>query len=62
MLYREFKGKVMIYMISRSSRSQMFFKKVVLLNFLKITGKHLCQSPFYNKVPFFNKALSLQLY
>ena len=28
----------------------MFFKKGVLRIFVKLTGKHLCQSPFFNKV------------
>ena len=28
----------------------MFCKKVVLKNFAKLTGKHLCQSLFLNKV------------
>ena len=28
----------------------MFCKKGVLRNFEKFTGKHLCQSPFFNKV------------
>ena len=28
-----------------------FVKKVFLKNFEKITGKHLCQSPFFGKVP-----------
>ena len=28
----------------------MFFKKGVLRNFAKFTGKHLCQSLFFNKV------------
>ena len=34
----------------RSSRSEVFCKKVVLRNFAKFTGKHLCQSLFFNKV------------
>ena len=29
---------------------EVFFKKDVLKNFAKFTGKHLCQSLFYNKV------------
>ena len=28
----------------------MFYKKGVLRNFAKFTGKHLCQSPSFNKV------------
>ena len=34
----------------RSSRPEVFCKKVVLRNFTKFTGKHLCQSIFFNKV------------
>ena len=34
----------------RSSRSEVFCKKVVLRNFKKFTGKHLCQSLFLNKL------------
>ena len=34
----------------RSSRSQMFFKKGILKNFVIFTGKHLCWSLFFNKV------------
>ena len=34
----------------RSSRPEMFCKKGVLRNFTKFTGKHLCQSLFFNKV------------
>ena len=37
-------------MSSRSSRPEVFYKKVVLRNFSKLTRKHLCQSPFFNKV------------
>ena len=36
----------------------MFYKKGVLKNFAKLTGKHLCQSLFFNKVA----VLGLQLY
>ena len=34
----------------RSSRPEVFCKKGVLRNFTKFTGKHLCQSFFFNKV------------
>ena len=34
----------------RSSRPGVFRKKGVLKNFTKFTGKHLCQSLFFNKV------------
>ena len=36
----------------------MFNKKGVLIDFAKFTGKHLCQSLFFNKVV----GLGLQLY
>ena len=36
--------------LSRSSRPEVFRKKNVLMNFAKFTGKHLCQSLFFNKV------------
>ena len=34
----------------RSSDSEVFYKKGVLRNFAKFTGKHLCQRLFFNKV------------
>ena len=34
----------------RSSHQRCSVKKVILRNFAKFTGKHLCQSPFLNKV------------
>ena len=34
----------------RSSRPEVFCKKVVLRNFTKWKGKHVCQSLFFNKV------------
>ena len=34
----------------------MFYKKGVLKNFAKFTGKHPCQSLFFNKVAIFNKS------
>ena len=33
----------------RSSRPEVFYKKDVLENFAKFTGKHLCQSLFLNR-------------
>ena len=36
--------------IYRSSHRRCFMKKGVLENFAKFTGKHLCQSLFFNKV------------
>ena len=35
---------------SRSSRQEVFFKKGILRNFAKFTGKRLCQSLFFDKV------------
>ena len=35
---------------SRSCRPEVFCKKGVLRNFVKFTGKHLCQSFFLNKI------------
>ena len=46
--------QILLYLIfktCRSSRSKVFCKKGVLTNFAKFTGKHLCQSLFFNKVP-----------
>ena len=42
---------------NRSSRPGVFCGKGVLRNFTKVTGKHLCQSLFFNKVAslFFNR-------
>ena len=34
----------------RSSHPEVFCKKCILKNFPKLTGKHLCQSLFFNKV------------
>ena len=36
--------------LERNSRPQVLCKKGVLRNFGKFTGKHLCQSLFFNKV------------
>ena len=36
--------------LCRSSRPEVFCKKGVLRNFSRFTGKHLCQSLFFNKV------------
>ena len=38
------------YLIFRSSRPYVFCKNGVLRNFAKFTGKHLCQSLYFNKV------------
>ena len=39
-----------IHLTLRSSRPEVFCKKLILRNFAKFTGKHLCQSLFFNKV------------
>ena len=38
------------FSISRNSRPEVFCKNDVLRNSEKVTGKHLCQSLFFNKV------------
>ena len=43
------KNKLQLQMV-RSRRPEVFYKKGVLRNFAKFTGKHLCQSLFFNKV------------
>ena len=35
----------------KSSRPEVFCRKGVLRNFVKLTGKRLCQNLFFNKVP-----------
>ena len=40
--------------INRRSRPEVFCKKVVLRNYAKLTGKHLCQGLFFNKVAGFS--------
>ena len=49
---------VKLHKKNRSSRPEVFCEKVVLRNFAKFTGKHLCQILFFNKVAGFG----LQLY
>ena len=41
-------GSTKKYLTTRSSRPDVFCKKGVLRNFAKFTGKHLCQSLFFN--------------
>ena len=50
--------RLVILSRDRSSRPEVFYKKGVPRNFAKFTGKHLCQSLFFNKVA----ARDLQLY
>ena len=43
----------MIAIVKTTTQKQppeVFYKKGVLKNFTKFTGKHLCQSLFFNKV------------
>ena len=42
-------GNLQILVLKRSC-SEVFYKKVVLRNFAKFTGKHLCQGLSFNKV------------
>ena len=41
---------MILEIINRNSRPEVFCKKGVLKNFTKFTGKHLRQSSFFNKV------------
>ena len=43
-------GWVMNLITEKQSRPKVFCKEGVLINFVKFTGKHLCQSFFFNKV------------
>ena len=54
------KKKNVIWTCFRSSRPEMFCKKGVLRNFVKFTGKHLCQSLFFNKVVGLRPAILLK--
>ena len=36
--------------ITRSNHQKCSIKKGVIRNFVKLTGKHMCQSIFFNKV------------
>ena len=56
-IYKKKKSKIMK---DRSSRPEVFCKKDVRRNFVKLTGKHLCQRLFFNEVeghPFFTEHL-----
>ena len=44
----------------RSSRPEVFCKKGVFRNFSTFTGKHLCQSLFFNKVEGLRSATLLE--
>ena len=52
LLYRCFQSHPIVrtFLVNfRSSRQEVFCKKSVLKNSVKFTGKHLCQSLFFNK-------------
>ena len=53
-------AKRQIFKENRSSRPKVFQKKGVLRNFLKLTGKHLCQSLFFNNVADLRPAILLK--
>ena len=44
----------------RGSRQEVFCKKRVLINFAKVTGKHLCQSLLFDKVAILRPATLLK--
>ena len=50
------------YKIFRDSRREVFCKNRVLRNFEKFTGKHLCQTLFFNKVGFIKKMTLAQVF
>ena len=45
---------------NRSSHQRCYVRKGVLRNFTKFTGKHLCQSLFFNKVAGFRPVTLLK--
>ena len=47
-------GSRSIFYLHKSSCLEMFCSKVVLQNFAKLIGKHICQSLFFNKVACFH--------
>ena len=50
LLLKETRSSSKLRSMSRSSRPDVFCKKGVLRNFAKFTGKHLCQSLYFDKV------------
>ena len=44
-------------LLFRSSHPEVLCKKGILRNFVKLTGKHLCQSLFFNKHFFYRTSL-----
>ena len=50
MFYKLFNANSTVFLFFRNSRPEVFCKKDVLRNFTKLTGEHLCQSLFFDKV------------
>ena len=51
--YKEISKTALVYLqflFLQKQPPEMFYKKSVLRNFAKFTGKHVCQSIFFNKV------------
>ena len=48
--------------VVKKSRMEVFCKKGVLRNFVKITGKHLCQSLFFIKKEALTQVFSCDFY
>ena len=49
-MYEILEGAVLVDLTCRSSRLEVLCKTGVFRNFVKFTGKHLCQRLFFNKV------------
>ena len=49
---QKYKNSVCHYLWMEAVVQRCFMKKGILENFAKFTGKHLCQSLFFNKVSF----------
>ena len=43
---------IILWLKLRSSHQEVFWEKVILRNFTKLTGKQLCQGLFFNKVAY----------
>ena len=50
MVFKTSQETAVFVQVYRSSRPELFCKYGVPRNFVKLTGKHLCQSLFFNKV------------
>ena len=60
--FQNFFSKIwIIFLYNRSSHRRCSVQKGVLRNFVKFTGKHLCQSLFFNKDVHFAKFVRLLL-